>query len=65
MVIEIGKDRRVIVDAGVDAAAPARVLDIVEWLGVTSEACLSRSATRFRTAYALADPLVIVYCPQA
>ena len=26
MVIEIGKDRRVIVDAGVDAAALARVL---------------------------------------
>ena len=31
MVIEIGKDRRVIVDAGVDAAALARVLAILEW----------------------------------
>jgi transposase len=30
MVIEIGKDRRVIVDAGVDAAALARVLGILE-----------------------------------
>ena len=30
MVIEIGKDRRVIVDAGVDAAALARVLSILE-----------------------------------
>ena len=30
MVIEIGKDRRVIVDAGVDAAALARVLAILE-----------------------------------
>jgi transposase len=30
MVIEIGKDRRVIVDAGVDAAALARVLTILE-----------------------------------
>ena len=30
MVIEIGKDRRVIVDAGVDGAALARVLDILE-----------------------------------
>jgi transposase len=30
MVIEIGKDRRVIVDAGVDAAALARVLVILE-----------------------------------
>ena len=29
MVIEIGKDRRVIVDAGVDAAALARVLAIL------------------------------------
>ena len=31
MVIEIGEDRRVIVDAGVDAAALARVLAILEW----------------------------------
>ena len=30
MVIEIGKDRRVIVDAGVDTAALARVLAILE-----------------------------------
>ena len=30
MVIEIGKDRRVIVDSGVDAAALARVLAILE-----------------------------------
>jgi transposase len=30
MVIEIGKDRRAIVDAGVDAAALARVLAILE-----------------------------------
>jgi transposase len=30
MVIEIGKDRRVIVDAGVDAAALARVLAVLE-----------------------------------
>src|SRR5580704_16561910 len=30
MVIEIGRDRRVIVDAGVDAAALARVLVILE-----------------------------------
>jgi transposase len=30
MVIEIGKDRRVIVDADVDAAALARVLSILE-----------------------------------
>ena len=30
LVIEIGKDRRVIVDAGVDAAALARVLGILE-----------------------------------
>jgi transposase len=30
MVIEIGKDRRIIVDAGVDAAALARVLTILE-----------------------------------
>jgi transposase len=30
MVIEIGKDRRVIVDAGVDGAALARVLVILE-----------------------------------
>jgi len=30
MVIEIGKDRRVIVDAGVDVAALARVLAILE-----------------------------------
>jgi transposase len=30
MVIEIGKDRRVIVDAGVDASALARVLAILE-----------------------------------
>jgi transposase len=30
MVIEIGKDHRVIVDAGVDAAALARVLAILE-----------------------------------
>jgi len=30
MVIEIGKHRRVIVDAGVDAAALARVLAILE-----------------------------------
>jgi transposase len=30
MVIEIGKERRVIVDAGVDAAALARVLAILE-----------------------------------
>jgi transposase len=30
LVIEIGKDRRVIVDAGVDAAALARVLAILE-----------------------------------
>jgi transposase len=30
MVIEIGKDRRVIVDAGVDAAALARMLAILE-----------------------------------
>jgi transposase len=30
MVIEIGKDRRVIVDAGVDAVALARVLAILE-----------------------------------
>ena len=30
MVIEIGEDRRVIVDAGVDAAALARVLAILE-----------------------------------
>jgi transposase len=30
MVIEIGTDRRVIVDAGVDAAALARVLAILE-----------------------------------
>jgi len=30
MVIEVGKDRRVIVDAGVDAAALARVLAILE-----------------------------------
>ena len=30
MVIEIGKDRRVIVDAGVDAAALGRVLAILE-----------------------------------
>ena len=30
MVIEIGKDRRVIVDADVDAAALARVLAILE-----------------------------------
>ena len=30
MVIEIGKDRRVIVDAGVDAAALERVLTILE-----------------------------------
>lgn len=30
MVFEIGKDRRVIVDAGVDAAALARVLAILE-----------------------------------
>jgi transposase len=30
MVIEIGKDRRVIVDAGVDAAALARVIAILE-----------------------------------
>jgi transposase len=30
MVIEIGRDRRVIVDAGVDAAALARVLIILE-----------------------------------
>jgi transposase len=30
MVIEIGKDRRVIVDAGIDAAALARVLAILE-----------------------------------
>ena len=30
IVIEIGKDRRVIVDAGVDAAALARVLTILE-----------------------------------
>ena len=30
MVIEIGKDLRVIVDAGVDAAALARVLAILE-----------------------------------
>jgi transposase len=30
MVIEIGKDRRVIVDAGVDATALARVLAILE-----------------------------------
>jgi transposase len=30
MVIEIGKDRRIIVDADVDAAALARVLAILE-----------------------------------
>ena len=30
MVIEIGNDRRVIVDAGVDAGALARVLAILE-----------------------------------
>lgn len=30
MVIEIGKDRRVIVDAGVDGAALVRVLAILE-----------------------------------
>ena len=30
MVIEIGRDRRIIVDAGVDAAALARVLAILE-----------------------------------
>ena len=30
MVIEVGEDRRVIVDAGVDAAALARVLAILE-----------------------------------
>jgi transposase len=30
MVVEIGKDRRVIVDAGVDSAALARVLAILE-----------------------------------
>ena len=30
MVIEIGKDRRVIVDAGVDAAALERVLAVLE-----------------------------------
>ena len=30
MVIVIGKDRRVIVDAGVDAAALARVLAVLE-----------------------------------
>jgi transposase len=30
MVIEIGKDRRVIVDAGVDVGALARVLAILE-----------------------------------
>jgi transposase len=30
MVIEIGKDRRVIVDSGVDGAALARVLAILE-----------------------------------
>jgi hypothetical protein len=30
MVIEIGNDRRIIVDAGVDAAALARVLAILE-----------------------------------
>jgi len=30
MVIEIGKDRRIIVDAGVDAAALGRVLAILE-----------------------------------
>jgi hypothetical protein len=63
MVIEIGKDRRFIVD--VDAAALARVLAMLEWLGVASEACLSRSAAGCRTAFALANRLVIVYCPQA
>ena len=30
MVIVVGRDRRVIVDAGVDAAALARVLDVLE-----------------------------------
>ena len=30
MVIVVGKDRRVIVDAGVDAAALARVLQVLE-----------------------------------
>jgi transposase len=30
MVIELGKDRRIIVDAGVDAAALARLVDILE-----------------------------------
>ena len=30
MVIIVGRDRRVIVDAGVDAAALARVLDVLE-----------------------------------
>jgi transposase len=30
MVIELGRDRRVIVDAGVDAAALGRVLAILE-----------------------------------
>jgi transposase len=30
MVIELGSDRRIIVDAGVDAAALARVLGILE-----------------------------------
>jgi transposase len=30
MVIIVGKDRRVIVDAGVDAAALARLLDVLE-----------------------------------
>jgi transposase len=30
MVIELGNDRRIIVDAGVDAAALARVLGILE-----------------------------------
>jgi hypothetical protein len=61
MAIEIEKNRRVIVD--VDAAALA--LAILEWLGVASEARLSRSAAGCRTAYALANCLVMVYCPQA
>ena len=30
MVIVVGKDRRVIVDAGVDATALARVLEVLE-----------------------------------
>ena len=40
IVIEIGKDRRI----SVDAAALAGMLGILEWLGVASQVCLSRSA---------------------